>query len=143
MYFYRTRWEIVYLPDLSAGHTPKSYTNRSPKFGLTPTTLSAMAASSWFVYLIRTRHNTLYTGITTDVAQRLQAHTNGRQGAKYLRAKGPLSLVYQVELGNRSLAAKAEYHIKKLTKSRKEEIITNQLNSQDLLTLLNIQTTES
>ncbi|KPQ36643.1 MAG: putative endonuclease [Phormidesmis priestleyi Ana] len=102
-----------------------------------------MAASSWFVYLIRTRHNTLYTGITTDVAQRLQAHTNGRQGAKYLRAKGPLSLVYQVELGNRSLAAKAEYHIKKLTKSRKEEIITNQLNSQDLLTLLNIQTTES
>jgi putative endonuclease len=96
-------------------------------------------ANSWFLYIIRTRHNTLYTGITTDVAQRLSEHESGKQGAKYLRAKGPLNVVYAAELGTRSLASKAEYRIKRLAKSQKEEIVVKQLTRQALLDYLNIQ----
>ncbi|MEL6776115.1 MAG: GIY-YIG nuclease family protein [Cyanobacteria bacterium J06597_16] len=94
--------------------------------------------STWFVYLIRTRHNTLYTGITTDVSQRLAQHLQGKQGAKYLRAKSPLSVVYQVEMGSRSLASKVEYRIKRLTKRTKEQIVANRLDRQALLAKLDI-----
>ncbi|MGB7247760.1 MAG: GIY-YIG nuclease family protein, partial [Phormidesmis sp.] len=91
-----------------------------------------------FVYLIRTRQNALYTGITTNIVQRLSEHEQGK-GAKYLRAKGPLRLVYAVELGNRSLATKAEYRIKRLAKSQKEAIIAQKLDQQALLIYLSLQ----
>ncbi len=92
----------------------------------------------WFVYLIRTGQNTLYTGITTDVCQRLAEHQQSKQGAKYLRSKGPLSVVYQVEVGTRSLASKAEYRIKRLKKAQKERIVVENPNCKDLLALLKI-----
>lgn len=94
---------------------------------------------SWFLYLIRTRTGTLYTGITTNVAQRLKAHVEGKQGAKYLRSKGPLELVYQVEIGNKSVAYKAEYRLKRLTKRKKETIVSEQPDNRSLLSLLNVE----
>ncbi|MGB3300753.1 MAG: GIY-YIG nuclease family protein [Phormidesmis sp.] len=97
-----------------------------------------MTTANWFLYLIRTRHNALYTGITTDVAQRLVEHEGGKQGAKYLRAKGPLKIVYAVELGNRSLASKAEYRMKRLAKSQKEKIVAESLDGQSLLKFLDM-----
>ena len=90
----------------------------------------------WHLYLIRTRQNALYTGITTDVSQRLAEHKAGKQGAKYLRSKGPLQLVYQTEIGSRSVASRAEYRLKKLTKSQKERIASSQPDKQTLLALL-------
>mgnify|MGYP001793565936 CR=1 FL=1 len=95
--------------------------------------------SSWSLYLIRTRQNTLYTGITTDVKRRLSEHQCSKQGAKYLRAKGPLQLVYSVELGSRSLASKAEYRLKRLSKAKKEAVVEKSLSRKELLTLLDIE----
>jgi len=66
----------------------------------------------------------LYTGITTDVARRFAEHReNSGPGAKYLRGRGPLVLVFQKKLGSRSLALGVESKIKKLSKVRKEELI--------------------
>ena len=96
---------------------------------------------NWWLYLIRTRTNSLYTGITTDVAQRFKTHAEGKkQGAKYLRSKGPLTLVYQVEIGSHSLAAKAEYWTKRLSKAQKEKIVLAQPNRETLLRLLKMKT---
>ncbi|HGT8905200.1 TPA: DNA damage response exodeoxyribonuclease YhbQ, partial [Escherichia coli] len=47
----------------------------------------------WFLYLIRTADNKLYTGITTDVERRYQQHQSGK-GAKALRGKGELTLAF-------------------------------------------------
>jgi len=69
----------------------------------------------WFLYIIRCNNGNLYTGISTDVARRLAQHESGK-GAKFLRGKGPLELVYQKKIGSRSDALKAESTIKKLTK---------------------------
>ncbi len=78
----------------------------------------------WHLYLIRCRDGSLYTGITTDVARRLAAHRgNGDTGAKYLRGRGPLVLVFQKKLGSRSLAMGVESRVKKLSKASKEELI--------------------
>lgn len=94
--------------------------------------------SSWFLYLVRTRQNTLYTGITTDVARRFAEHQDGCRGAKYLRSKGPLRLVYSVELGSRSLATKAEYRVKRLSKAKKEKIVAVSLSCEELLKMLDL-----
>ncbi len=78
--------------------------------------------SVWFLYLIRCRDNSLYTGIAVDVARRFAAHQNG-SGAKYLRGRGPLELVFQKKIGSRSLATAVEIKVKKLSKVKKEDLI--------------------
>ncbi|MDU4151780.1 MAG: GIY-YIG nuclease family protein [Enterobacteriaceae bacterium] len=76
----------------------------------------------WSLYLIRTADNSLYTGITTDVARRLMQHQSGK-GAKALRGKGELTLAFSAPVGERSLALRMEYRIKQLTKRRKERLV--------------------
>ena len=95
--------------------------------------------TDWFLYMIRTEQGHLYTGITTDVARRFSEHQGGKVGAKYLRSKGPLTLVYQRAVGGRSLTSKVEYAIKnKLSKSQKERIVAQQLSRTALLDILHL-----
>ncbi len=77
---------------------------------------------SWYVYMLRCRDNSLYTGITDDLQRRVQAHNAGT-GAKYTRSRGPVTLVYQEQLETKSEALKREYAIKQLTKSQKEQLL--------------------
>ncbi len=94
----------------------------------------------WFVYLLRTRHGALYTGIATDVARRLAEHAEaGRKGAKCLRSKGPLALVYSARIGSRALALKAESRIKRLPKREKEAIVAGRPSAMALLKRLSIE----
>ncbi|MBU0994588.1 MAG: GIY-YIG nuclease family protein [Proteobacteria bacterium] len=80
--------------------------------------------SEWYVYMIRCHDGSLYTGISNDVSRRFEKHLEmGKQGAKYLRGKGPLKLVFQQKIGSKSSALKMEQKIKKLSKSQKELII--------------------
>lgn len=78
----------------------------------------------WYLYILRCGDGTLYTGITTDVERRLEAHRQGR-GAKYTRGRGPLELAYQEECGAHSEALKREYAVKQLTREEKEDLIGN------------------
>ncbi|MBC3616160.1 GIY-YIG nuclease family protein [Vibrio metschnikovii] len=79
--------------------------------------------SDWWVYLIRTSRNALYCGITTDIDRRFIQHQQGR-GAKVLRGKGPLSLVWQHHVGpSKSQALQLEHRIKGLTKAQKERLV--------------------
>jgi len=79
----------------------------------------------------------VYTGTATDVERRLAAHRQGgHRGSRYLRSRGPLELVYQAEIGHRSLACKVECRIKMLTKRKKEEIVSAGLRAHELLVFL-------
>lgn len=80
---------------------------------------------SWYLYILRCSDGSLYTGITTDVEKRLQAHRSGK-GAKYTRGRGPLELVYREECGSRSDASKREWQIKQLTREEKQNLIRQQ-----------------
>ena len=83
-----------------------------------------MGQPRWSVYLVRCGTGALYTGIATDVVRRLTEHrqTQGK-GAKYLRGRGPLRLVFQKQIGARGMALSVESRIKKLSKARKEALI--------------------
>lgn len=78
----------------------------------------------WYLYILRCGDGTLYTGITTDVERRLEAHRQGR-GAKYTRSRGPLELAYQEKCGTHSEALKREYAVKQLPRDEKERLICN------------------
>ena len=81
--------------------------------------------SQWYLYILRCKDNTLYTGITTDVEKRLEAHRSGK-GAKYTRGRGPLELVYRESCENHSEALKREAQIKRLSRQEKELLVKNQ-----------------
>ena len=78
--------------------------------------------STWSVYLLRCADGSLYTGIATDVSRRLAEHQDGDKGAKYLRGRGPLQLVFHQQIGDRSLATKIEHRIKRFPKEYKEDL---------------------
>ena len=76
----------------------------------------------WYLYILRCKDNTLYTGITTNVEKRLQQHRSGK-GAKYTRGRAPLELVYQQVCKDHTEALKREAFVKKLTRKDKEALI--------------------
>lgn len=88
--------------------------------------------TSWYLYLIRCPDNRLYTGITTDIARRFTAHQAGK-GAKALRGRGALTLVFSQLIGSRSQALRIEYRIKQLTKIQKERLVNQEIPLEDLI----------
>lgn len=88
----------------------------------------------WHLYLIRCCDGSLYTGITTDVDRRFAEHqVKGDTGAKYLRGRGPLKLVFQKKLGSRNLALAVESKVKKLSKTRKEDLIRDNKSIDEII----------
>jgi len=77
---------------------------------------------TWKLYMLRCGDGSLYTGISTDVARRLEEHRSGK-GAKYTRSRGPLELAYVEECGDRSDALKRELEIKAMTRAEKLKLI--------------------
>lgn len=78
-------------------------------------------SAAWFVYMVKCRDETLYTGTTNDLEARITTHNSGR-GAKYTRSRGPVQLVYSEKHENRSSALKREAAIKKLKKAEKQKL---------------------
>lgn len=75
----------------------------------------------WYVYILQCADNTLYTGITDNLAQRVAAHNSGK-GAKYTRGRGLLKVVYSEACEDKSHALRREIQIKKLTRPQKNEL---------------------
>lgn len=73
---------------------------------------------------MRCRDGTLYTGIATDVRRRLAEHEGpGNRGARFLRGRGPLTLVLTTPVGPRDLALRLERRVKRLSRARKEALL--------------------
>ena len=77
-----------------------------------------------YVYILRCKDDSLYTGWCVDLKKRLALHNSGK-GAKYTRSKRPCKLVYYEEISNKSEALKREIAIKKLSKAKKEDLVRN------------------
>ena len=83
---------------------------------------------NFFVYIVQCSHGTYYAGYTSNLESRIKLHNSG-QGAKYLRGKLPVQLVYSKEYKYYKNALRAEKTIKKLPRNRKEELIRNYENN--------------
>ena len=75
-----------------------------------------------YTYIVECSDGTLYTGYTNDLEKRIKAHNSGK-GAKYTRPRLPVTLVYFEEYETKELAQSREWHIKRLTRAKKLELI--------------------
>ncbi len=90
-----------------------------------PPTMTDISCPQWQLYMLRTANGALYTGITRDISRRVAQHQRGK-GAKALRGKGELTLVYHCEVGDHTLALRLEYRLKQLSKQQKERLVRDQ-----------------
>jgi len=82
----------------------------------------------WFVYIIQSTDQSLYTGITTDITRRWNEHLSSPKGAKFFRGRKPEKLLFVLEQEGRSEATKTEISIKKLKRSDKLKLINSDNN---------------
>ncbi|WP_144211878.1 GIY-YIG nuclease family protein [Shewanella donghaensis] len=100
---------------------------------LSTDTKSDIPAAPWYLYMIKCRNSHLYTGVTTDIKRRFAEHqAGGAKAAKYLKGKGPLTLVYQETLTDRSHALKREIAVKKLSRSHKLALIAGSVEQKSI-----------
>lgn len=78
------------------------------------------------VYILKCRDNTLYTGYTNDLENRLAKHESGK-GAKYTRGRGPFQVMLVEKYPTKEEAMQREYKIKQLKRKDKFELIRDQL----------------
>lgn len=78
----------------------------------------------WFVYIVKCSDGSLYTGITIDVKRReLEHNTDNKLGAKSLRGKRPVKVVYYETFNSQSKARKREEAIKNWKREYKIKLI--------------------
>ena len=77
-----------------------------------------------YVYIVKCRDQTLYTGWTNQLEKRIEAHNAGK-GAKYTKARLPVEMLYHEEYPTKEEAMRREAAIKKLTRKQKIELIKN------------------
>ena len=82
-----------------------------------------------YTYIVRCADGTLYTGWTNDLEKRMLAHNSGA-GARYTRSRRPVELVYYEEYETKEEAMSREWHIKRLTKAQKTELIEKKTEKQ-------------
>jgi len=76
----------------------------------------------WHLYILQCADDTLYTGITNDLANRLTTHNAGK-GAKYTRSRLPVVLVYSEPHPDKSSALRREIAVKKMGRAQKLALI--------------------
>jgi putative endonuclease len=79
----------------------------------------------WFVYLLRCRDGTFYTGVTTDIDRRIAEHNGlaaGEKGAKYTKSRRPVVVVYQESVENRSAAQQRESVLRRMPRIKKLQL---------------------
>lgn len=77
-----------------------------------------------YTYILRCNDGTYYCGWTNDLEKRIKTHNAGK-GSKYTKTRLPVELVYYEEFSTKEEAMSREWHIKRLTRAQKEELIFN------------------
>jgi putative endonuclease len=75
-----------------------------------------------FVYILRCRDGSLYTGAAKDVARRLLEHAAGR-ASKYTRSRCPVTLALSRKVRTWSRALQLEILIKRLARAEKLALV--------------------
>ena len=76
-----------------------------------------------YTYILECKDGTFYTGWTNNFEKRLKDHNAGK-GAKYTKARLPVTLVYHEEFQTKEEAMRREYAIKHMTRTKKSKLIS-------------------
>ena len=78
----------------------------------------------WFVYIIKCKDGSLYTGSTNDLEKRFEKHKSGK-GGRYTRSHIPEKIVFFEKYGRKVIALRREREIKSWPRKEKLKIITS------------------
>lgn len=84
-----------------------------------------------WVYIVLCSDETYYTWITNRLEERIAAHNTG-VGAKYTRGRWPVCCVWKHTVESKSVASRYEYRIKKLSRSKKSQLIAGSFSIESL-----------
>jgi putative endonuclease len=76
----------------------------------------------WYLYIVKCSDSSLYTGITTNIENRLRQHNAGL-GAKSIKGRLPVSLVHSELYNSHSEALKREAEIKSWERKDKLKLV--------------------
>jgi putative endonuclease len=101
----------------ASGGCPKNLLREGPKnlLGFEP-------SMAWYVYIIRCRDKTLYTGVTNNLKRRIHEHNYGR-GCRYTKYRWPVRLIHSEEYSAKPAALSREAGIKRLPRKKKLTLI--------------------
>jgi putative endonuclease len=91
---------------------------------------------NWYVYILRCKDNSLYTGITNNIQRRYEEHKSGK-GARYTKIKGVEKIEIAFTLKNRSEASKIEYFVKRKNKKYKESLVIDEKEQKKFIKNIN------
>lgn len=77
-----------------------------------------------YVYIVRCSDDTLYTGWTNHLDQRIKSHNSGK-GAKYTKSRRPVQLVYYETFETKEEAMRREWEIKRLSRIEKQKLVNS------------------
>lgn len=77
-----------------------------------------------YTYMLQCSDDTFYIGWTNNLEKRIEAHNEGK-GAKYTKGRLPVKLVYFETFATKEEAMSREWHLKKLSKAEKMELLNN------------------
>ncbi len=80
---------------------------------------------AWYVYMVCCNDGSLYTGISNNLARRVEEHNFHKAGAKYTKSRRPVRLVYYEKVTTRSDALRREYEIKKQPRVAKRALVAS------------------
>jgi putative endonuclease len=100
---------------LDTGMNPHSFTGVKLNMGMT-------RKAKFHVYIVKCARGTYYAGYTNNLEKRIALHNKGN-GAKYLKGRSPVKLVYVREYIYYKNALRAERNMKKRTRKEKEILI--------------------
>ena len=83
--------------------------------------------NNFYFYVLECSDNTLYAGYTNDVKRRLAVHNAGK-GAKYTKARLPVTCIYHEAFETKNEAMRVEYAFKQLTRKQKLDYIRRNSN---------------
>ena len=89
-----------------------------------------MTTGTWIFYMLRCKDNSLYSGITNNLDERLKTHNQGK-GARYTASHRPVILVHSERFSSDSDAMKREREVKRWPKLKKENLVKGALQTPD------------
>lgn len=87
-------------------------------------TMSLEKDDFYYLYMVKCHDETLYTGIAKRLKERIEDHNSSSKGAKYTKARRPVTLVYSEKYRSKNAALKREIAIKKMSRIQKEKLIS-------------------
>ena len=77
----------------------------------------------YYVYILRSKDQSLYTGITNDLQRRVNEHNDGKLKNAYTYLRRPVVLVFFQDFADVNQAIYFEKKLKKWSKKKKESLI--------------------